>query len=170
MNPCGTPGPTWLHGLDQRLLTVAPTFEQVAGDIERLLRDRVLVAHNLRFDWNVLRRSFADIGVTGPVTPAGVCTAKLAARVLEGAAALGPVCRRLGIDLTTPHRARADAVATADVFRALSAAAPTLVRGRPLPVLAGAWRLPRSEAPVSRAVALELIGNSTPALQGDGRR
>jgi DNA polymerase III epsilon subunit-like protein len=160
VNPEGAPGPTWLHGLSRRTLQLAPMFEDVAGDIERLFRDRVPVAHNFRFDWGVLRRSFAPFGVEAPATPGGICTAAVARRVLGGSSALGRVCGRLGIDYPAPHRAEADAAAAVQVLKVLRALAPERTSGRPCPTFAGAWRLrgplpamPRAKAESSLTTA-----------------
>ena len=157
INPGQAPGPTWLHGLSKETLDFAPPFASLAGDIERLFRDRVVVAHNLRFDWGVLRRSFCALDVRAPVTLGGVCTAQLARRLLGGASSLGRLCRRLGLDHSAPHRAGADAAATVEVFRVLRSLQASVPTGRPCPVFSGAWRLPRSVPPVRRTdVAAEL--------------
>ncbi len=149
VNPESPPGPTWLHGLDSEMLAVAPTFLEVAGDIQRLFRDRVPVAHNLRFDWGVLRRAYGLLGVEMPISAAGVCTAALSRRHLSGRRSLAHVCQRLRIVHTEPHRAGPDAEATAAILTALLArGGPAL--GRPCPPFAGAWRLPRSQAPKPR--------------------
>ena len=160
VNPGGTPGPTWLHGLDREMLCLAPSFEDVASDIERLFRDRVVVAHNLKFDWSVLRRSFGALGVEVPVTNGGVCTATVARRALPGPSGLGQVCRHLGVGCPAPHRAGPDASATVEVLRALQAKVPTLTTGRPCPVFSGAWRLHASLPALRRADAASRLGRS----------
>lgn len=147
------PGPTRIHGITAAMLRDAPAFASVAGDVEGVFRDRVPVAHHLRFDWTVLGRAFAPLGVHLPATVAGVCTAHLSRRLLGGAASLVQVCRRLGIDHPTPHRAGPDAGATVEVFRALRAIEPRLTVGRPCPPFPGAWLLPRSVPEVPRPVS-----------------
>lgn len=157
------PGPTRLHGIDATMLHMAPRFVDVAGEIQRLFRDRIPVAHNLRFDWGVLRRAYERLGVEMPAT-AGICTAQLSRRILGGPCALTQVCRRLGIDHPQPHRAGTDATATWEVFRALRQLEPRLVYGRPCPVFAGAWRLPRS-LPARRRADLEAAVRDQPSLE-----
>lgn len=151
VDPGCAPGPTRLHGIDALMLQAAPRFVEVAGDIQRLFRDRIPVAHNLRFDWRVLRCAYERLGVDMPSTTAGVCTARLSRQIVGGSCTLVEVCRRLGIVHTDPHRAGPDARASLAVFRALRDVEPSVARGRPCPAFAGAWRLPRSVAPVPRS-------------------
>lgn len=162
IDPGSPPGPTWLHGLDSGMLGRAPKFGAVAGDIQRLFRDRVPVAHRLDFDWAVLRRAFEPLGVSMPVAPAGVCTAALATRHLGTRSSLSALCRRLGIEHAGPHRAGPDAEATAAVYLALLASGAR-AHGRPLSPFAGSWRLERSASPVPRPKAIE------PASAGTAR-
>lgn len=150
VKPGSGPGPTRVHGISAAMLNGAPTFAEVAGDIERLFRDRVPVAHNLRFDWGVLRRSYASLGVDLPAAPGGICTARWSRRLFPGPCALVAVCCRLGVDYAHPHRAGSDAVAAAAVFREIRRIEPQLAVGRPCPPFAGAWHLPRSVPGVSR--------------------
>jgi DNA polymerase III epsilon subunit-like protein len=150
IDPGSAPGPTRLHGIDAVMLQAAPRFVDVAGEIQRLFRDRVPVAHNLRFDWRALRCAYERLGVDLPPTTAGVCTARLSRRIVGGPCSLVQVCRRLGIDHTEPHRAGPDAMATLQVFRALCEVEPSIAQRRPCPVFAGVWRLPRSVPPVPR--------------------
>lgn len=136
----GEVGPAWLHGITPSMVAEAPRFAQVASLVERTLQGRIHVAHNLAFDRRILRHEFGLLGVSYPLTHGGICTADLARRCL-GAGELAEACEILGIDHTNPHRAMPDAVATADVFRALMLEAP--VR-RSCPAFPGAWRLPAS--------------------------
>lgn len=144
INPGVAPGPTWLHGLSREALEAAPYFPGVAADIERLFRDRIVVAHNLRFDWSTLRRAFRALAVEAPATSGGVCTANVAHHVIGGSCDLVSLCRRLGVQHATPHRAACDVAATAEVLRTLRHLAPSATRGHPCHVFAGAWRLQRS--------------------------
>jgi DNA polymerase-3 subunit epsilon len=85
-----------IHGIEAAWLTVAPTFEEVAGDLVDRLRGRVLVAHNAMFDCGFIDAEFERIGKPlGDYTP--LCTMDVAGqlglpRKLSGAAdALGVV-------------------------------------------------------------------------------
>jgi DNA polymerase-3 subunit epsilon len=142
------------------MLTSAPSFEDVAADIEKLFRDRIVVAHNLRFDWSVLRRSFESLDVYPPATCGGVCTAKVSRQVLGGISGLSRVCGRLGVSHGDFHRALSDATATVDVLRSFCELAPQEISGRPCPVFSGAWRLHRSLPAVPRADVASMAGNA----------
>lgn len=147
VNPERSTGPVWLHGLAAADVRFAPRFIDVAGRIERELRDRIHVGHCLAFDRSVLEREFQAVGVAFPRTHFGICTADLASRVL-GVRSLAAACRALGIDQAEPHRAGSDAWAAA---RLLVALIDHLPRRQPCPPFPGAWRLPPPAAPARRA-------------------
>ena len=48
-----------LTGIDKSMLENAPVFSQIAVKLRAYLKDRVLVAHNIRFDYGFLRNEFA---------------------------------------------------------------------------------------------------------------
>lgn len=113
------PGPiTWtsIHGLDATVLKDAPRFGQVASAILAFLVGRVVVAHNLAFDWALLRREFQELGVMLPVRPRGICTATTTRRILGPPVDLRRLCTRLNIDAPTLHTARGDARAASQVL------------------------------------------------------
>lgn len=144
------PGPTRVHGIIESDLRGAPTFREIAADIARLLRGAIPVAHNLRFDWSVLRAEFARVQVVLPILPRGVCTATLTRTFSGGRSRLGDACRQLGIDRSRPHEAAADVVATRRVFLELRARGATLPPVAACEPFHGAWRLPAPAPPVPR--------------------
>lgn len=90
----GDSGKTSIHGIDATWLAVAPSFEDVAGDIVERLRDRVLVAHNAKFDTDLLEAEFNRLA--NPLgTYAPLCTMEVAQqlglppKLSSAAAALG---------------------------------------------------------------------------------
>ena len=80
-------------GITQDMVDRAPPPEAVLPDLARLLRGRVLVAHNARFDHTVLRGAFARAALDWPEPPV-LCTVALARR--HGAAAAPPRALRAG--------------------------------------------------------------------------
>lgn len=148
LNPGAAPGATAIHGLRPRDLESAPTFAEVAGSVELMLRGRVPVGHNLRFDWSTLRAEFARLGVAAPPAGQGVCTARLAQALYGRPLSLSDLCARLGLPGHGAHRAGADARATAEVFLALRKAGVAIPERRALDAMTGSWRLPvdRSQA------------------------
>ena len=107
-------------GITQEMLADAPGLEEVLPPIQRLLENRVLVAHNAPFDRRVLRQGFQLIGLEWPNPPV-LCTAALARKLLplQRRRGLGVLADALGIEVDTAHRALADAETCARVLCAL---------------------------------------------------
>jgi len=119
--------PSWvarLTGIGNRDLAGAPTFSDIAGDLFELLEGRVFVAHDIRFDLPFLRWEFARRGLNRPAVT-GLCTLQLSRHLwpeLESRSLID-LSSRFGISHDNPHRAAADAEATAGVLiHALAAA------------------------------------------------
>lgn len=119
VNPgCGIPTHiTRLTGITNAMVAVAPTFEEIAGDVAGALRNRVFVAHNVAFDWAFLNAEFTRLRGR-PMRSDRLCTVRLAKRLLPGLTRrnLDAVSAHYGIVITDRHRAHGDAAATADVF------------------------------------------------------
>ena len=105
-------GPTGVHGITASMVELAPTFGEIVADVARLLHGSVIVAHNLPFDFRLLRSEFERLGVTIDMG-SGICTLRATRQRLEIA------CKDRRIDLTHRHRALGDARATADLARVL---------------------------------------------------
>ncbi|MEO3975583.1 TerD family protein [Streptomyces sp. CAU 1734] len=119
LDPGCDPGPVHVHGLTAERLRGAPVFEQVAGRIAELLRDRVLVAHNAQFDYDFLAHEFARAGVRLPVTRR-LCTVALNRRVDPPTdnLRLGTLAAHYGIAQLRAHDAVDDTRVLAGVLRA----------------------------------------------------
>src|ERR1043166_8512709 len=50
-------------GITDDHLAGAPEFEEVALEVERLLKDAVFVAHNAAFDYGFIKAEFARLGI-----------------------------------------------------------------------------------------------------------
>ncbi|EGX59099.1 DNA polymerase III subunit epsilon [Streptomyces zinciresistens K42] len=130
VDPERDPGPVWIHGLTSEALEGAPLFHEVAEDFSARLADRVLVAHNAVFDWQMIAREYARAERRAPVRQR-LCTIALSKELglplpnhkLESLAAhFGVVQRRA-------HHALDDARVLAEAFRpSLRAAAADSVR------------------------------------------
>ena len=85
-----------------------------------MLRGRVLVAHNARFDLGVLRGAFARAALDWPDPPV-FCTVAMARRLapLQRRRGLAALADALGIEVGVTHRALPDAETCARVFCAL---------------------------------------------------
>lgn len=159
INPGRDLGPQRIHGIRAAEILRAPTFEQIAGELAALLRGRVVVAHNLRFDAGFLAAEYLRCGHQVPVAVEhGLCTMGLAHRYLPGSGrSLADCCAAFGITVLNAHWASADAAAAAELlagYLGLDPDAPhwseTIMRAASLvwPLMASAstaW-LPREQA------------------------
>jgi DNA polymerase-3 subunit epsilon len=85
-----------------------------------MLRGRVLVAHNARFDERVLRQAFDRAALTWPDPPV-ICTVGLARRLapLVQRRGLAALADALGVEVAAVHRALPDAETCGRVLCAL---------------------------------------------------
>src|SRR3954453_2894451 len=115
-----SPGIQRFTGITQAMVDRAPPPEAVLPELARLLRGRVLVAHNARFDAGVLRQAFARAALDWPDPPV-LCTVALARKLapLQRRRGLAALAEALGIDVGITHRALPDAELCARVFCAL---------------------------------------------------
>jgi DNA polymerase-3 subunit epsilon len=123
VNP-GMPVPrhiTALTGITNAMLTGAPRFGDIAGNIARLLDGRIFVAHNVNFDYSFIRHQLAENGITLQVRK--LCTVRMARKIFPGLPrySLGNLCRTFEIPMRDRHRAMGDAEATAKIFAHLLA-------------------------------------------------
>ncbi|MFJ5528221.1 DEDDh family exonuclease [Streptomyces sp. NPDC093261] len=118
VNPERDPGPVWIHGLTSRMLEGAPLFADIAGEFASRLADRVLVAHNAVFDWQMIAREYARARCEAPVRQR-LCTIALSKELglplpnhkLESLAA------HFGVVQQRAHHALDDARVLAEAFR-----------------------------------------------------
>lgn len=107
---------TALTGIDNQMVSSAPSFEQIADEIHEIIGKNIFLAHNVNFDHSFLKAEFARAGKTFNKTR--LCTIRLARKIFPGFASysLGTVCRELGIHNPARHRALGDASATLELF------------------------------------------------------
>ncbi|MFF0295078.1 DEDDh family exonuclease [Kitasatospora sp. NPDC004615] len=148
VNPERDPGPVWIHGLTSEVLEGAPTFPEVADEFAERLRDRVMVAHNALFDWNMISREFSRAGLRAPVEQR-LCTMVLARdlRLPLPNGKLSSLAAHFGVSQRQAHHALDDARVLAEVFR------PSLALAR-----SGGVPLP-----LTTCVAVTDLGESAPA-------
>ncbi len=130
VNPERDPGPVWIHGLTSDVLESAPLFPDITEEFSARLADRVLVAHNAVFDWQMIAREYARAQREAPVRQR-LCTIALSKELglplpnhkLESLAA------HFGVVQQRAHHALDDARVLAEAFRpSLRAAAEGGVR------------------------------------------
>lgn len=110
---------TALTGIDNELVADAPNFEDIAQNILDITEDSIFVAHNVNFDYNVIKKEFDVLNI--PFHKKKLCTVRLSRTLLPGfqSYSLGKLCKSLDINLVDRHRARGDAEATVILFKKL---------------------------------------------------
>ncbi|CCQ10048.1 DNA polymerase III epsilon subunit [Pseudoalteromonas luteoviolacea B = ATCC 29581] len=111
---------TGLTGISNDMVQNAPTFTELADTIEEKLSEGIFVAHNVNFDYGFIKQSLLRLG--RHLKRPKLCTVQLARKYIPGHASysLGKLCAALDIDLTTHHRALADATATAHLLQLIN--------------------------------------------------
>jgi DNA polymerase-3 subunit epsilon len=118
LNPGCDPGPVHIHGLTKAKLHGAPQFADVVETIRPLVQDRVLVGHNISFDWNFLASEAARAQTNVPVSHR-LCTMQLTRRVdipVESLS-LPSVARYWRVATPHWHDAMADANVVVEILR-----------------------------------------------------
>ena len=116
INP-GSPIPYWitrLTGITNDDVADAPYFDEVAGEIYRILEGAIFVAHNVRFDYSFVKRQLEALGYA--FRPKLFCTVRMsrALYVEHKGHSLEKIIARHGIETDARHRAYADAKAIFD--------------------------------------------------------
>jgi DNA polymerase III subunit epsilon len=108
-----------LTGIDGSMLTDAPSFPEVARSLATITENRIVVAHNVRYDITALEYEFARTGLA--FERPTLCTEKLSRQLVPSLTHynLGSMCRYFGISFLAQHRAPSDAEATARLFMRL---------------------------------------------------
>lgn len=108
-----------LTGITDRMVASAPVFEEVAQTIEEFSEGCIFVAHNVGFDYGMIRAEFKALGKS--FSRPNMCTVKASRLVIPGyeSYGLGKITRALGIEIKGRHRAGGDAYATTILFQLL---------------------------------------------------
>lgn len=134
-----------VHGIVASDLAGAPSFAEIAPDVERCLAGRVAIGHNVWFDLGFVDAELRRAG-SEPLHGPAICTIHAARSIgSPGPYGLARCAARFGIDVQYAHRALADARVTAMLWTELlkSGAVPsTLIHS-----------FPRAKHPVQREIA-----------------
>jgi DNA polymerase-3 subunit epsilon len=108
-----------LTGINSKMLRNAPKFYEVAKRIVEITEDTILVAHNAKFDYRILKTEFKRLGFE--FERETLCTVELSKDLIPDlpSYSLGKLVRSLGIPVTDRHRASGDALATVKLFKLL---------------------------------------------------
>lgn len=110
---------TALTGIDNQMVEKAPRFFEVAEKIDEFTRNTIFVAHNVGFDYNVIRNEFQNIGLG--FTRKKLCTVRLSRKLIPrlSSYSLGRLCDTINIPHLDRHRAEGDVDATVILFQRL---------------------------------------------------
>jgi len=121
VNP-GIPIPEFivnLTGISDAMVRNAPKFEEIAKKIVEFTEGCIFVAHNVTFDYGVIRHEFRKLGFD--YRRRNLCTVIASRKIIPGhdSYSLGKLTNSLGIKIQGRHRAGGDALATAKLFTIL---------------------------------------------------
>jgi DNA polymerase-3 subunit epsilon len=110
---------TQLTGITDKMVKHAPAFEDIQDRILELTEGNIFVAHNVKFDYGMIRSEFKRIGVD--FVRKHIDTVTLSQKVLPGFSSysLGSLCDSLGIIIENRHRALGDAEATVKLLEVI---------------------------------------------------
>lgn len=107
---------TQLTGINDKMVSDAPRFYELARQIIELTENTTIVGHNVNFDYSFLKAEFKSLGYD--YQRKTLDTVRLSRKLIPGqpSYSLGKLCASLGIDHTARHRAAGDALATSRLF------------------------------------------------------
>lgn len=110
---------TGLTGINNAMVAFAPTFEEIAKELDYILSGNIFVAHNVNFDYSFIQHQMRRQGLELPTMK--LCTVRLSRKVFPGldSYSLGKLCKSLAIEVEDRHRALGDAKATTILFEKL---------------------------------------------------
>lgn len=108
-----------MTGITNHMVVDAPRFFEIAKKIVELTEDKIIVGHNVNFDYGFLRHEFKSLGYQ--YQRKTMDTVRLSRKLIPGRKSygLGKLCKDLGIDNHARHRASGDALATTRLFEML---------------------------------------------------
>ena len=125
----------------------SPRFQDIAGELARMLADRMVVAHNARFDYGFLKTEFERIGVD--FQPRLVCSLMLSRRLYPALDChdLDALVRHHELHSTIRHRALPDADLVWQFWQVLERSLPAGVLDNAIEHLLAGPVLPEGLAP-----------------------
>lgn len=108
-----------LTNINNDMVKDAPTFAEVIDRIAEITQGNYFVAHNVNFDYSILKNEFKNLGRR--FTRKKLCTVELSKLVMpeQESFSLNSLSQELGIVMESHHRAGDDAKATVELFHHL---------------------------------------------------
>lgn len=137
-----SPAVAKLISVREESLRDAPKFYEIARMIVKLTEGKIIVGHNVRFDYAFLRREFRSLGYH--FYRKQLCTLRLSRKLLPGLPSyrLINICRQLNIPLNGHHRAKHDALAALRLFQTFQGLADQTVLAKLIEKAAKETNLP----------------------------
>jgi DNA polymerase III subunit epsilon len=109
-------GALGVHGITDEMLSGAPKFADISGEVMEILKDSVVICHNAQFDLSFLSSELKRCDIEMPDFRTGD-TLRIARRYFDFPSnSLGNIVDYIGIEMDKRHRALSDAEATFKVF------------------------------------------------------
>ena len=107
---------TKLTGIRDRHVANSPKFYEIAKKIYQMLENRIFVAHNVSFDYPIVRNEFKALGFD--LRLPHLCTIQSSRVLVPGVESYGlkNLTKHLNINLESHHRAMDDTLATAKIL------------------------------------------------------
>lgn len=104
-----------LTNITDEMVHNAPPFHHIVVEVKEFLTGRCFIAHNVNFDYTVIRNEFCRAGLL--LDMPSLCTVKIGRKLLElPSYNLDSLCDHFGITIHNRHRAYGDAYATTLIF------------------------------------------------------
>ena len=105
-----------LMGINDDMVSDAPTFEEAIPELLKHLEGDIFVAHSVNFDYSFIDAAFREAG--HPWRMPKLCTVKYSKAVFPefGRYSLAHLSRALAVENDNPHRALSDALCAAEVL------------------------------------------------------
>ena len=108
-----------LTGINNDLVKDSPKFIDVSKEIFEITKNKIIVAHNVGFDYRVIKNEFQNINIK--YIRDTLCTVDLSKLIFPDLKSykLTNLLSNFGILNENPHRANSDALGTVELFKIL---------------------------------------------------
>ena len=106
-----------LTGINMDLVKNSPKFKDVSEKIFKITKDKIIVAHNVDFDYRVIKNEFQSINIK--YYRDSLCTVDLSKLIFPNLKSykLTNLLSNFGIENENPHRAYSDAFGALKLFQ-----------------------------------------------------
>ena len=108
-----------LTGINNELVKDSPKFIDVSKEILEITKNKIIVAHNVNFDYRIIKNEFQNINIK--FIRDTLCTVDLSKLIFPDLKSykLTNLLLNFGIENENPHRANSDALGAVELFKIL---------------------------------------------------